>query len=74
MIPTIDVSATGKNISRLMSDAGMTVNEFQKAVGVVSIQAVYKWLNGKTLPTVDNLVIIADIFGVTIDDLIVKNN
>ena len=73
MVPTINVSATAKNISRLMSEAGMTVNDFQKAVGV-SIQAVYKWLNGKTLPTVDNLVIIADIFGVTIDDLIVKNN
>ena len=33
--------------------------------------AVFKWMKGTSLPTVDNLVILADLFGVTIEDILV---
>ena len=37
-------------------------------------QAIYKWQSGLTAPTVDNLVILADAFGVEVDDIIVRSN
>ena len=34
-------------------------------------QAIYKWQRGDALPTVDNLVALAAVFGVQIDDILV---
>ena len=34
-------------------------------------QAIYKWQRGTALPTVDNLVVLAAIFGVKIDDILI---
>ena len=33
--------------------------------------AIYKWQNGESLPTLDNLVILAEMLGVSIDEVIV---
>lgn len=32
---------------------------------------VYKWIWGLNLPKIDHLVILADMFGVTMDDIVV---
>ena len=37
----------------------------------ISCQAIYRWQRGDALPSIDNLVILADLFGVQIDDIIV---
>ena len=50
----IDPEATGKNICRLMKLRGKKVKDISKDCGV-SAQAVYKWLSGKSLPSLDNL-------------------
>lgn len=70
-IPVIDLTATGKNIVRLRKDAGITVKAIQDALGFSTPQAIYKWQNGTALPTLDNLVALAAILDVTIDDIIV---
>jgi len=67
----INMEATGMNISRLRKAAGITVRELQEIFGFGSPQAIYKWQHGLTLPTIDNLVILAVVFGVSIDDIIV---
>lgn len=36
-------------------------------------QAIYKWQQGLALPTIDNLVALAALLGVTIDDIIVTD-
>lgn len=38
----------------------------------VSVQAVYKWESGRSMPTIDNLVCLAYLFDVRIDDIVVK--
>lgn len=69
-LPVINIKSTGYNIDRLRTESGITCYEIQYACGV-SFQAVYKWMRGKNLPSIDHLVILADMFDVTVDDLLV---
>ena len=63
-IPVIDMTATGINITRLRVNAGLTVKDLQDIFGFSTPQAIYKWQRGTALPTVDNLVVLAAVFGV----------
>ena len=74
MWPVVDMTATGRNIVRLRKQAGLTVRDLQDAFGFSNPQAIYQWQRGNTMPTVDNLVILAAILGVGIDDIIVCND
>ncbi len=67
---TIDMAATGQNIRKMRLTAGMTVRELTAACGV-SAAAVTKWQSGRTLPAIDNLVVLAALWKVRIDDIIV---
>lgn len=74
-MPTIDMAATGLNIKNLKNRAGLTVTDMMDVLGFTNPNAIYKWMRGDSLPTIDNLVILADMFGVTIDEiLIVRKN
>ena len=70
-IPVIDVTATGLNITRLRVNAGLTVKDLQDIFGFNTPQAIYKWQRGTALPTVDNLVVLAAVFGVKLDDILI---
>jgi transcriptional regulator with XRE-family HTH domain len=70
-MPSIDLRATGANITALRKAAGLSVRDLQLALGFNSPVAIYKWVNGVTLPTVDNLVILATVLHVRIDDILV---
>lgn len=70
-LPVIDLPATGLNIVQLRVRAGFTVRDLQDVFGFGTPQAIYKWQRGDTLPTVDNLAILAILFGVKIDDILV---
>ena len=70
-IPVIDMAATGRNIDRLRRDAGMTVRELLAVFGFGTPQAIYKWQHGTAMPTLDNIVVLAAVFGVTVEDILV---
>jgi len=70
-LPVIDMTATGINISRLRKSAGLTVRNLQDIFGFSTPQAIYKWQRGLAMPTLDNIVVLAAVFGVTIDDILV---
>ena len=71
VIPTIDMIRTGENINRLRQDAGISVRELQEVFGFATPQAIYKWQHGTTLPTIDNLVVLARILRVSMEDILV---
>lgn len=71
IMPTIDMAATGKKITDLRIEAGMTVKDLQDIFGFATPNAIYKWQNGAAMPTLDNLVILAAVFGVAVDDILV---
>ena len=72
--PTIDLAMTGANIVNLRKAAGLTVRDLQVAFGFISPQAIYKWQNGTALPTIDNLIGLAVMLHVRIDDILVIDN
>ena len=72
-IPTINLALTGANITNLRKAAGLTVTDLQKAFGFNSPQAIYIWQNGTALPTVDNLLALATLLHVRIDDILITN-
>lgn len=69
-MPVIDVQGTGDNIRKAMAMAGKTARDIQDACGFTTCNAVYKWLGGQCMPTIDNMVIIAFVCGVTINDIV----
>lgn len=72
-IPTINMIKTGKNITELRKKAGLSVKELQEILGFATPQAIYKWQQGVTLPAIDNLVVLATLFDVKVDDILVTD-
>ena len=72
-IPAIDMIKTGQNIVTLRKKAGLTVKNLQDAFGFGTPQAIYKWQQGLALPTIDNLVMLAALLGVKVDDILVTS-
>ena len=70
-VPVIDLAATGQNITKLRKAAGVSVRDLQTVMGFTNPQAIYKWQHGDNIPSVDNLIILADVLGVSMDDIIV---
>lgn len=69
--PTIDMIGTGKNIAKLRVQNGFSVKQLQDVFGFATPQAIYKWQHGTALPTIDNLVVLATLFHVHVDDILV---
>ena len=69
--PLVDMEATGENIKNLMVKNQISPTQIQQICGLSSVQAVYKWMNGKSIPTVDNLGIISNLFNVSLDDIVI---
>ena len=70
-LSTIDMIKTGQNISRLRKQAGLSVKDLQDIFGFATPQAIYKWQQGAALPTIDNLVVLAAVLQVRLDDILV---
>lgn len=70
---TINTTATGANIKAMMKARQMTTADIQKACGFGTPQAIFKWFRGDAMPTIDNMVIVADLFGCTVNDIIRVN-
>ncbi|MBR1796482.1 MAG: helix-turn-helix transcriptional regulator [Clostridiales bacterium] len=66
----IDMKKTGDNIRDLCERRNISVKEIHAALGVSS-QAVYKWFRGESVPSIDNLVALADMLDVSVSDIIV---
>ncbi len=71
-LPSIDMAATGTNIVRMRRQTGMSVRDLQQVFGFSTPQAIYKWQRGTAMPTLDNLVVLAAVFGTTLDAIIVR--
>lgn len=73
-LPVIDLIATGQNIAKKRKHAGYSVRQMQKILGFSTPQAIYKWQRGESLPSIDNLAVLAAVLNVKMDDIIVYKN
>ncbi len=69
--PVIDMIGTGRRIIELRSAAGLSVRDLQDVFGFGTPQAIYKWQQGAAMPSLDNLIVLATVLGVHLDDIIV---
>lgn len=72
-MPTVNMAATGTNIKTLIKAHGLKITEIQNVCGFNTPQSIFKWMRGEALPSLDNLVILAHILNVTIDEIIITN-
>lgn len=70
MFPIIEMKSIGNRIKLLMKQRLMTARDVQENLNLSCVQSVYHWLNGSSLPSVDNLYALSVLFGVSIDYLV----
>ena len=69
--PVLDLAATGAKIKTVMKQKGFSARELSVLMDFPYVQTIYNWFSGKNMPTLDNLIVLAQILGVKMDDLIV---
>ena len=69
--PVLDLDATGAKIKTLMKQRGITPRQLQILFDFPYVQTIYNWFAAKNMPTLDNLVVLAQVLGVTMDDIVV---
>ena len=67
----INVEKTGNNITRLRKLKGLSVRNIQEALGFNNPQAIFKWQRGESLPSLDNLVILSQVLGASLEEILV---
>lgn len=71
MYLSIQPVETGKRIKQLLSEQNYTIREIQGAFGFENPQAIYKWISGKSLPSLDNFVILSRLLHTSIENILV---
>ena len=71
MIPVIDKEKTGRQIRTLMERRGLSVQDVRAFLSLGCVQSIYHWLDGKSMPTLDNLYALSELLQVPMDMLVV---
>ena len=67
---SINVEKTGARIKAITQEQGYEVRDLMVLTGYSS-QAIYKWFNGRSLPSTDTLVVLSKLLNTEISDLLV---
>ena len=73
MFPTINKKETGVNLRRIMDIRGVKPKDIQEYLGLGCVQSIYRWLDGVSMPTVDNLYAISKMLQVPMDSIVCGN-
>ena len=68
---SIQQKAAGERIRELLKKNGYTVKDIQKFMGFENPQAIYKWISGRSLPSIDNFLILSKVLHTSIEDILV---
>ena len=61
----------GDRLKQIRMNQGLSQEQLAEKIGV-SRQAITKWETGRGLPDVENMVILAEIFKMTLDELVLQ--
>ncbi|PET97708.1 transcriptional regulator [Bacillus cereus] len=62
----------GQQLKKLRESKGFSQEDVAKKIGITR-QAVYKWENDKSCPDIENLILLSEMYNVTLDELIKGN-
>ena len=71
MYLSIRTKETGTKIKKLLMEKGYSVRDIQDACGFENPQAIYKWISGRSLPSLDNFIILSRLLHTNIEDILV---
>ena len=74
MCRVINPVKTGKSIKRLMAERGLTARDIRQRLGFAERRPVCFRLASKNLPSIDNLLIPAEMMHVSMDDILVRKD
>ena len=69
--PVINPVETGRRINRLRKSKGLSVPYLRDYFGFSTTNAIYKWLRGDTLPSLDNMSALSLLLGESVNDILV---
>lgn len=70
--PNIDMQRTGIRLKELIQKRGYCVTDIQEYLHLSCPQPVYRWFKGMILPSVDHLLMLSELLGVHMEELLVK--
>lgn len=73
MYPVIDTVKTGNRIKELMEERNISVKQLQIYLGLGSIQTIYHWFENRSIPSIDNIYALSQLFNVDVDEILVGN-
>ena len=68
--PIINKEETAQCLRDLLKRKGISVKCVQEYLGLAYVQSVYQWLDGKKLPSLDNLYALSQMLQVSMDELL----
>ena len=71
---TLDAVLTGRKIHSAIKQSGYSIRELQEMLGLSCPQPIYRWIKGRTLPSIDNLYMLSRILGVHMEELLVPRD
>ena len=66
----VDKRATGLNIYRLLDCSDLTREEVAEFLELASPRVIYDWINGIKLTSTENLLNLAKLFNVQVEDIL----
>lgn len=66
----LDMVMTGEILRRMMYQNGYSIKDIQEELHLACPQSIYRWIKGQAMPTIDNLYILSDLFGVHMEDML----
>ncbi|MFI3212698.1 MAG: helix-turn-helix transcriptional regulator [Eubacteriales bacterium] len=70
--PEYSLLLSGEKMRQFRLVKKLSVEDVRKYMKFESVQAIYKWEQGKCFPTVDNLFALAELYGVNPSELLVR--
>lgn len=69
---SLDAILSGHKIHGRILQSGYSIKEIQNMLGLECPQSVYRWLKGRSMPSIDNLYMLSQILDVHMEDLLVS--
>ena len=70
LYPEVSTERFAENVKTRMKEQGISAAQLQRMIPVGTVQTVYKWLYGKSIPEYATLCALARIFDVHVEELL----
>ena len=70
-IGLFDALAMGQRIKSLCKEKGLKPVDVSEAVGIGTVQSIYRWYRGEVIPEIEHLYLVSRLLGTTVDELLI---